>query len=270
MIGQKPEQEKTYKEVRDERRAAKKAARAARKAAKPKGIDLPFHRAMPRPLLVAFGVVTLVTLILVVAVLVRPPTPDIPLAERRSPPGPVVSHNVGPILLAPIPDQVSQTKAPCPAFRGIEIEGGPAAHARFGGVLERLCPHAADDSEVARALRALTGARLRFAQFARTGDFSTLSISEPVRVLINIRFARRDISALYIAPLLAHEGFHLLQRATPWSAKLEFAARRVEAQACRLMIDVEAWPRGCSDAQGIVDFGEARATELLVRAGFPR
>ncbi|MGH2829051.1 MAG: hypothetical protein ACRDJM_01060 [Actinomycetota bacterium] len=265
---QPPAPPSSYEDVRAARRATRKAERAARKAAKPKGIDLPFSRSMPRWLLWPFATIALVTLALVVVTLVRPPTPRIPVAERRSPPGPSVSHNVGPIVLAPIPDPLPPTGVSCAAFKGVVIEGGTGAQARVGGVLERLCPHAAGDSEVAAALRALAKARIRFARFARTGDFSTASIAEPARVVVNIRFAQRGVSAMYIAPLLAHEGFHLLHLGEPWSARLEFRARRVEAQTCRLVIDVDAWPRGCADAQRLVDFGEERATQMLVKAGF--
>lgn len=258
-----------YRDYSAGKRAEKKAARAAKKAAKPKGIDLPFRQAMPRGVLIAFAVVALVTLAVVVAVMVNPPAPRIAIAERRSPPGPSLSHDVGSIILAPVPEVLPATDPRCDVFDGIVIEGGEPAHARLGGVLERLCTFA-DDPAIAPSLRALAGARLRFAVFARTGDTSTLSVAQPRRVLINVRFARRDASAAWIAPLLVHEGFHLLHAGKPMTAALEFEARQAEVRTCRLLIEVEAWPRGCSDAEQLVRFGREAAVDQLVRAGFPR
>lgn len=258
-----------YDQYQAGRRAQKKAARAAKKAAKPKGIDLPFRQAMPRGVLIAFVVVALVTLAVVVAVLVNPPAPRIAIAERRSPPGPSLSHDVGSIILAPVPETLPATDPRCSTFDGIVIEGGEPAQARLGGVLERLCDFA-NDPQIAPSLRALSGARLRFAVFARTGDTSTLSTADPRRVLINVRFAQRDVSAAWIAPLLVHEGFHLLHAGRPMTAALEFEARETEVRACRLLIKVEAWPRGCTDAEQLVRFGREAAIDQLVRAGFAR
>lgn len=258
-----------YEDYHADRRAQKKAARAAKKAAKPKGIDLPFRQAMPRGVLISFVVVAVVTLAVVVVVMVNPPAPRIAIAERRSPPGPSLSHDVGSIILAPVPEALPVTDPRCPTFDGIVIEGGEPAHARLGGVLERLCKFAGD-AQIAPSLRALAGARLRFAVFARTGDTSTLSVADPRRVLINVRFAQRDVSAAWIAPLLVHEGFHLLHAGEPMTANLEFEARQAEVRACRLLIEVEAWPRGCTDAEQLVRFGRESAIDQLVRAGFPR
>lgn len=265
--GADPDAPRTYDEVR----AARKAARAARKAAKPKGIDLPFRKAMPAPLLVVFALVAALTLALVAVVLVKPPSPRIGIAERRSPPGETVSHDAGAIGLAPVPeDATPQPVAGCPALSGILVEGGPPAQARLGGVFERVCPHAAGDTIAARSVRALDGVRIRFGVFARTGDTSTLSLAPPERVLINVVFARRDVNALWIAPLLAHEGVHRLYRDRPPSAGIEYEARQAELEMCRLVVDVRSWPRGCTDAQRLLQFERGRAIDLLVRAGFPR
>ena len=259
-----------YGTYRAGKRNERKVARAAKRAAKPKGIDLPFRKAMPRGVLIAFVVVALATAAVVVVVMVNPPAPRIAIAERRSPPGPSLSHNVGAIILAPIPETLPATAVPCDAFRGIVIEGGPPAQARLGGVLERLCSFAADDSDAARSLRALSKARLRFAVFARTGDTSTMSNADPLRILINVRFAQRDVSAALIGPLLAHEGFHLLHAGEAVTAEREYEARMVELQICRLLIDVDAWPRGCNDADQLIRFGRGKAVDQLANAGFPR
>lgn len=272
--GEAPEQD--YRSFRRRRKDERKAARAAKKAAKPKGIDLPFHKAMPRGLLVVFAVAVVVGLVLTAVVMINPPASEIAVAERRSPPSATLSHDVGEIVLAPIPEELPTTVPPCPEVAGIVIEGGEPAQVRLGGtaetqgVLHRLCRHAQGDSDVARSIRALAGTRLRFAVFSRSGDFSTLSTSDPVRVLINIRFARRDISAALIGPLLVHEGFHLLHAGEPLTAELEFRARETELRACRLLIDIAAWDRGCTDARRLVEFGRERAIEELVAAGFPR
>lgn len=262
--------DKDYASYRRDKRQERKAARAAKKASKPRGIDLPFHKAMPRGLLIAFVFVALVGLVLTVVVLVNPPATEIAIAERRSPPSEILSHDVGQIVLAPIPEDLPVTRPPCAAFDGIVIEGGEPAHVRLGGVLQRLCPHANGESDVARSIRALSKARLRFAAFQRSGDFSSLATNDPIRVLINIRFAQRDISAALIGPLLVHEGFHLLHADEPPTADLELRAREAELQACRLLIEIDAWDRGCTDARRLVEFGRDRAIEELVAAGFPR
>ncbi|HVL90042.1 MAG TPA: hypothetical protein VM841_07395 [Actinomycetota bacterium] len=262
--------EQDYRSYRRQRRQERRAARAAKKAAKPKGIDLPFRKAMHPALLAAFAVVALTGIVLTVVMLINPPATEIAIAERRSPPSKTLSHDVGQIVLAPIPEDLPVTRAPCRAVEGVVIEGGEPAHVRLGGVLQRLCPHAAGESDVARSIRALSEARLRFAVFQRSGDFSTLSSADPVRILINIRFAQRDVSAALIGPLLVHEGFHLLHPDEPLTAELEFRAREAELQACRLLIDIEAWDRGCTDAQRLVEFGRERAIQQLVAAGFPR
>ncbi|GAC1409215.1 MAG: hypothetical protein NVSMB57_01590 [Actinomycetota bacterium] len=262
-------QERSYADVRAERRREKKASKKARKAAKPKGIDFPIWKAMPLPLLIVFLATVLVGLVTIAVVLISPPQPKIAVAERRSPPGPSVSHYVGPILLAPLPSSLPATKPPCNELSGVVIEGGAPAQVRLGGVMKRMCPFLTDRSPFAQSVRALRQAHIRFARFARTGDPSTLSLQSPVRVLVNVRFARRDQSALYIAPLLAHEGFHLLHRAERFTAALELQAREVELRACRLLIDVRGWPRGCHDAQQLIDFGHSRAIRALADAGFP-
>lgn len=262
---QTTEERRTYHEYRAERKAQK----ARRKADKPKGIDLPFHKAMPRPLLIVFGVFALVTLVLVVVVMIKPPTPRIGVAERRSAPSGFFSHNVGDLIPAPIPDVVPKTAAPCTAVEGVVIEGGPPAHARLGGVLERLCSHATGESGLAKSIRALSKVRLRFARFARSGEMSTISTRD-MRLFVGVTFARHDVSAAYIGPLLAHEGFHALSSGKPWSAALEFEARQVELDACKQLIDIRAWPRGCTDAQRLVQFGRERGIDQLAQAGFPR
>ncbi|HEX9696957.1 MAG TPA: hypothetical protein VGB64_11675 [Actinomycetota bacterium] len=265
-----PAPEQDYRSHRRRIKDERKAARAAKKAGKPRGIELPFRQAMPRGLLAVFAIAAIAGIALTVVVLIDPPATEIAIAERRSPPSAGLSHDVGPIVLAPIPEVLPSTSLPCDALRGVVIEGGDPAQVRLGGVLDRLCPHADGDSDVARSIRALSAARLRFAVFTRSGDFSTLSIAEPFRVLINIRFARRDVSAAMIGPLLVHEGFHLLHAGEPMTAGLEFEARQAELRACRLLIDIELWDRGCTDARRLVEFGRVRAIDELVAAGFPR
>ncbi|MHB8513121.1 MAG: hypothetical protein ACYDCC_13190 [Actinomycetota bacterium] len=260
---------KSYEEVRAESKAQKKANRAARKAAKPKGIDFPIWKMMPAPLLIVFLVAALAAIATVVVVLINPPQPKIAVAQRRSPPAPGYSHDVGQIIPAPVPTPMPKTVAPCSALRGVVIEGGPPAQARIGGVLQRMCPLLSADPGYGQSVQALKHAHIRFAAFARTGDPSTLVLGPPTMIYINFRFARHDQSAMYIAPLLAHEGFHLLHRSEPFNASQELDARTVELEACRLLIAVDAWPRECTDAQQLIDFGRSRAIQALEGAGFP-
>jgi hypothetical protein len=238
------------------------------KPPKPRGIDLPFWRSMPRPLLIVFGALALGGLVLTVFFVANPPRARIGIAERRSPPSAGFSHETGEIVPAPVPSPLPRTQPPCDALAGVVIEGGPPAQDRLGGVLERLCRVLDGPADVAASVEALAGARIRFARFARTGDPSTLDLARRT-IYVNVVFARRDVSASYIMPILAHEGWHLAHAGESRIALQEVRARSVELAVCRLLLDVRRWPRGCTDAQDLLRDGEPAAVTKLVEAGYP-
>jgi hypothetical protein len=237
------------------------------KPPKPRGIDLPFWRSMPRPLLVVFLILALGGLVLTVLLVAKPPRTRIATAERRSPPSGTMSHDPGELVPAPLPTPLPSTSAPCDAVAGVVIEGGPPAQVRLGGVLERLCSLLDGPADVVESVKALSGAHIRFARFARTGDPSTLVLTER-RIYVNVVFARRDVSASYIMPILAHEGWHLAHLGEARTALQEVRARSVELAVCRRLLDVRRWPRGCTDAANLLALGEAGAVTKLVEAGY--
>lgn len=238
------------------------------KPPKPRGIDLPFWRAMPRPVLAVFMLFAASGLVLTIVLIIRPPKARIEIAERRSAPSASLSHAPGEIIPAPVPAPLPPTQPRCAAVDGVVIEGGPPAQERLGGVLQRLCSIADGPPDVGEAIRALSGARIRFARFARTGDPSALDVAAR-KIYVNYIFARGSVSAAYIMPILAHEGWHLAHASEPRTALQEVRARSVELAVCRLLLDIRRWPRGCTDAESLLAGGEDAAVTKLVEAGYP-
>lgn len=234
--------------------------------------EIAFLESMPRPLVALFLLLAAGGVGLVIFLMIRPPTADdVALELRRSPPRGTLTHEVVGAILVPIPDPLPAFTPPCPAFSGVVIEGGPPAQARLGSVLRSLCPLARPGvpSQVSEGLRGLDGARLRFARFTRTGDQSTADIGAR-RVLLDVSLARSNVPPIVLAPLLVHEGWHLSHADAGVTARQEYLARVAELGACRLLIAVDRFPRGCQDAESLVQLGEERAVEALARGGYPR
>lgn len=238
-----------------------------------------FVDSMPRPLLLVFLVFAAAGIGLVVWLLTNPPAPRaVALELRRSPPTGTFTHDVFHARLVDAPSPLPPFRPPCPAVAGLVIEGGAGAIERLGSrpdgfaAVQQLCPFARPDRivppELQQAVRALAGARIRFALFTRTGDLSTADLSSR-RILLAVALSRVNVDQRTIAPLLAHEGYHLAQGA-PVTAAQEFRARVAELAACRFILDARDFPRGCREADAIVRLGEERAVALFARAGFPR
>ena len=234
---------------------------------------LKFRESMPRPLMIAFVATGVAALGVIVWLLVSPPAPSqLDIASRRSAPGGALTHAVVELAPAPAPTPPPDFNPPCDAVAGVFLNGGEAAQNRLGFVLESyLCPLATNElqpAEVKRAIGALKDATIRFGLFRRTGEQSTADLATRT-IYVNVDLARTSVDPIVIAPLLVHEGWHLAAGGSV-SAVQEFGARRAELQACRSVFsspDREP-SRGCLDAQAIVTLGEARAVELLIRAGF--
>jgi hypothetical protein len=237
----------------------------------PASPNVRFIDSMPRPLIVVFLAFAAAGVGLIVWVLFHPPSPkQVALELRRSPPGAGYSHNA--VRVRPI-----AVPTPLPAFafpacvRGIVVEGGSPAQERLDRVLRPLCDLAkktGTSMTLTDSIHALDRAKIRFALFTRTGDLSTTELAEH-RILIAIALSRTNVPAGVIAPLLVHEAYHILVGG-PVTAANEFQARSVEYEACKNLFDPDHFPRGCDDARAMVRLGEARAEELLVRAGYPR
>lgn len=228
-----------------------------------------FLRSMPRPLMALFLGGGAAALAVVLWLVVVPPgAEEAPLGIRRPPPAGGLSHGVGEIVLAPVPEALPSTPPACPALARVVVEGGDPAVGRIGEALEQLCTVAGPgvDPMLAEAVRALDGARIRFADFGRTGVEATVELAER-RILLNVKFARTDTAPIHIAPVLAHEGWHLAAGAAP-GALAEFRARLVELEACRQLIPIRLWARGCREAEGIVGLGPEKAVMMFVEAGY--
>lgn len=229
-----------------------------------------FLRSMPGPLMALFVVGLAVALgIAVWAVAfpsrVLPPDPG----ERRPPPARALSHDVGEVVPAPVPSPLAAYEPPCRALAGARPEGGPPGVLRLAEALRPLCRLAGTGvaPELAEAVRALDGTRIRFARFARTGVESSLD-GRARRILLNLKFAKGGSRVDVIAPVLAHEGSHLAHLGEPFDAAAELRARRAELAACREVIRRDRWPRGCREAEELVALGEERALAALRAAGY--
>jgi hypothetical protein len=241
--------------------------------AEPAPRNVRFVDSMPRPLLATFLLFAVIGLSLVVWLFLNPPSREqLVVEERRSPPKDSLTHDVFQSRLVSIPTPLPSFTASCPTVRGLVVEGGQATVDRIARALGPVCgklQEAALSPDVVRALRALQTSRVRFALFKRTGELSTTDLNAR-RILLAVALSRTNVPAGPIALLLVHEGYHL-SFGTPVTAAQEFGARRAEYEACRVLIpDRRRWPRGCDDALAMVRLGEARAVDLLARAGYPR
>lgn len=228
--------------------------------------------AMPRPLLITFLAAGAAALALIALLLVWPPRPAaLPLAERRSPPRGVLSHDVGRIVPAPVPSVLPVgPAAPCTALARVTIEGGVAARQRLMAGLRPLCALTGPSisPELRDGIAGLDGVVLRFAAFQRSGEEASTDLPAG-RIFVNLRFARTNTPTILVTPILVHEGWHLAHQGERVTASGEFKAREAELGACRQLIDRDKWIRNCEDAENIVNLGEERAVALLMTAGFP-
>ena len=227
---------------------------------------------MPRPLLIAFAVVALATLVVVTLFLIKPPKPPtLPVASRLLPPSGSYDHDPGGVAGAPRPSTIPPFAPACSALKGVSVEAGVAGQQRVALALRDLCGIAGPGvpDELRQALAGLNGVAIRFAGLERTGEDAVSDLSIP-RLYLNVRFARHDVRTDIIGPILVHEGWHLAHRTLVVDARQEFFARVAEADACRLLIPKKKWVRNCTDADALVAVGETRAVALLEQAGYAK
>lgn len=240
-----------------------------------------FIDSMPKPLLIVFLVFAVSGIGLVVYLFTNPPAgQDLPVAERRSPPKGSFSHDAVQVSLIAIPDTPPTFRPPCEQVRGLVVEGGAATVGRFIGPdpdkrptpVPALCGLFGQQRfappELREAIAGLAKARIRFALLKRSGELTTTDLSTN-RILLAVALSRTNVPPLTLAPLLAHEGYHVA-KGRPITATQEYFARVAELGACRFLFEVKNYPRPCVDADAIVGLGRQRAVDLLVRAGFPR
>jgi len=237
----------------------------------PPGRGIRFRESMPRPLMLTFLAFGAVGVGLMIWLMFRPPSPGLlALESRRSPPVGSFTHDVVHLRPIAIPTPLPPFTPRCAEIEGLVIEGGEPAQGRIDGVLTSMCALAKPGAppEAQQAFLALAKARIRFAKFTRTGDQSTLDL-EAGRIFLTFTLSEHSVAPVAIGPLLVHEGWHLSVGGTVTAAQ-EYDARLAELQACQYLLEPKVYTRGCLDAEAIVRLGEARAVELLVRAGFPR
>lgn len=231
---------------------------------------LRFRDAMPKPVLALFVLGGVVALGLAAWGLLRPPVPPLALQDRRPPSHGVFSHDAGRVVSAPLPRTIPSVPPPCDAVRHTRLIGGGDAIIRIGTVLQQICPLANGgvEPELARAIRGLDGASIRFGTFGRTGVESTADLSSRT-IWLNIKFALRRTKPIDLAPVVLHEAWHLAEARAAITADTELGARAAEVQGCRHLIDTRQWPRWCHDANRLTALARAEAVRLLVSAGYP-
>ncbi len=192
-----------------------------------------------------------------------------PLYERRSPPlAGEQAHQVGWVGLPTAPIQ----PVACGAVTGLRVQGGTDAggllSAALGGLCKRLSAMGSYGPRLADRIVVLAnaGAIVSFANFGRTGEFTTTLPGPPPRVLLSDAFLRGGGQFKgFLIPELAHELWH--GGSVDVTAEDELTARKVELAACRL-IPTSAAFRGCTDAQHVVDAGDAAALAGLRAVGY--
>jgi hypothetical protein len=190
-----------------------------------------------------------------------------PLFERRTPPrAGAQSHDVGVVqasTAAPVPVK-------CGVVDGLQVSADAVVRpALLEAITTGLCDRLGTlDPELAERVIAAAGKRtiISFGVFERTGEDSTTLAGRPPRIVLNNRFAGSFKG--FLLPLLAHELWHAGE--VDVTAEEEYAARRVENQACDdLRIRTSRTvSRGCQDARAVVRRGHDAAVALLRAAGY--
>lgn len=197
-----------------------------------------------------FVVLVLVTIPLAVAAAIAAFTafgPDeVPVAARRPPPGPALTHDVGAFHVGD--SESVRWEDACPLLLGVRIAGTVADRAALAAGLEALCEIRLPQ-EIALPLRDFAGAEgvVRFAQFEATGVDSAAQ-ADPLRVLVNAKFTTANPAG--IAPLVAHDAVMLA--GDPSDAETALAARRAEALVCERVFTEQRPTRGCDDARALL------------------
>ncbi|HEV2685604.1 MAG TPA: hypothetical protein VGW79_03105 [Actinomycetota bacterium] len=237
---------------------------------KPDNSKLRFIDAMPRPLLVLFGVSGLVAIVAAIVFIIHPPeSATIPVQDRRPPPRGTLTHDTGKLVPAPLPSVLPTLAPACSAFSTTTLKVGPAGALRLRAVLSDLCrlSHGGVPAELTTAIRGLKNSTIRFAAFQRAGVESTADFATGT-IWLNLKFSESNIPVEQVAPVLVHEGWHLAHPKDAVTAEQELGARRAEVDACRELMSVDKWPRWCNDARTLTDLPAARAIALLVSAGY--
>lgn len=208
--------------------------------------------------LLAIAAVVVGAVVLVMALLATAPR-EVPLGERRPPPGNSgLTHDVGALEVG-TSEPVVYERA-CSLLEGVRVAGTAADQANLRRSLAAACNAAGGD--VAEGLRAFAdaGGVVRYATFSETGVDSTATTSEnPPVIYLNSRFS--SASGLLGAPLIAHD---VVAVTDPGDARTELDARIAEADVCASLF--AELPRSCETATALVT--TPGALRLLRAAGY--
>lgn len=197
--------------------------------------------------------------IFVAAFLVMGSSEEVPVAERRPPPGvTALTHDVGEFAVGEA-EPVAWDADECPLLDGVRIAGHAADIEALSAGLEALCGTDLGPATAARVSAfADAGGVVRFAVFEATGVDSTADL-DGRRILVNGKFAQGNPA--WIAPLVVHDA--TLLDLGPGEAEAGLAARQAEASVCDRLFGDGLRSRACEDAATLAGaddpMGELRA-----------
>lgn len=215
---------------------------------------------LPRWFVILVVVAVPVAVAALVAAFVVYDAAEVPVAERRPPPGDGLTHSVGELAVG--------TSAPvahdpgCELVEGMRIAGEERDRTVLSAGLDALC-HADLDEATAERVAAFAedGGVVRFAVFEATGVDSAAEV-DGERILVNARFSQTYPG--WIAPLVAHDV--TLRELGPARAEAALRARRVEHAACTALFSDTRPSRGCDDAAELLALDDPLAA--LRAAGY--
>jgi hypothetical protein len=218
--------------------------------------------------------VTTVAMVVVATGLFGSVPDQLPVAARRSPPTPELSHGVGDIRV-PVLERRNQgllvRRHPgCPRLDRVTLVGTTAEVALLDAGADQLCA-LRSTAPIQRARDGLqrAAATVEFAEFElsineSTTDFAT---GRPT-VMVHAKFQQGAAAPERVAVVLVHEGTHVADGGPP-TAAAELAARRAELDACGRLFTGGAQPnRGCADAAALLATDDAGALARLKEAGY--
>ena len=192
---------------------------------------------------------------------------ELTAAERRPPGTAEVTHERGTAVL----NETTDTEPGPACAADVEVFGDDGARAAgvraLGAVCTLLGRGGFEAAEEGLARWAEQGGRLRFAVFEVTGlDSSARAEDGRLVIELNAKFQFDD--ATLAAPFIVHELTHLADGwpGAPVTDAAELRALEAQARACQRLVIRDDPPRGCADAQEVLD--DADPLSLLEDAGY--
>jgi hypothetical protein len=220
------------------------------------------------------ALVTSITMVVVAVGLFGSAPEQLPVAARRSPPTPVLSHGVGPVRVPALEPKnrglLVRRQVGCPRLDAVTLVGSAAEVAMLDAAAAKLCAMRST-APIARARAALQESKVvvQFAEFRLSINESTTSFGQGrPTVLVAGKFQQGEAVAERVAVVLVHEGGHVADGGPP-TAAAELAARKAELEACgRLFTGGAQASRGCADAAALLATDDAGALARLKEAGY--